>query len=56
MLPNLPEEFYFGNAKSRSMFVRLALVANPAIPKSVLELLAGDEDSDIARKALKRLE
>jgi Leucine rich repeat variant len=55
-LPDLPEEVYLGYAKHREMFVRLALVANPSVPRSVLEQLARDKDADIASKARRRLE
>ena len=55
-LQDLPEDVYLGYAERREVCVRLALVANPAIPKTVLELLARDTDADIASKARKRLE
>ena len=55
-LPDLPEDVYVGYTKHREVFVRLALVANPAVPRTVLELLARDKDADIASEARKRLE
>ena len=55
-LPDLPEDFYLSFAKHAHPWVRSTLVKNPAVPKTVLELLAHDQDPDTARKASKRLE
>ena len=55
-MPDLPEDYYLSFAKHAHPWVRSTLVKNPVIPKSVLELLAHDQDPDTARRAIKRLE
>jgi hypothetical protein len=55
-LPDLPFEVYEGYARHPQKFVRLELVTNKHVPRTILETLVNDPDVGVAKRARERLE